>query len=377
MVNANDIVWLSFSLVAYTYFGYPFLIWLLSRTRSDIQVSPAEIHQWPDVTIIIPVFNERSRISGKIANLDRVDYPRDRLQILFVSDGSTDGTAEEIAGYAHVELVAYGERKGKPHALNMAVARAAGRILVFSDARQDIESSSVKYLVTYLQREGIGAVSGELVHTEPGTHQAASIGLYWRYEKFIRKAESRFYSTLGVTGALYAIHRKDYMDLKEDTLLDDFEVPVHILRHGRRSILAPQAVVYDVLQQDSAGEHKRKVRTLTGNYQSFARNPWLFSPFANPAFFQFVSHKVLRLVVPYALCALLVSSAMADGDFYRIFFYAQVLFYVSALTPMLIPALKSRRLLSFMSVFVSMNWSAVSALLKYVTSNQSAKWEKT
>lgn len=363
--------------VAYTYVGYPLGVWALSRFRSQTQVDPGAPVDWPELTVVVAVHNERGRIARKIENLRAVDYPAGKMQILFVSDGSTDGTPSEIERFHGVGLLAYEQRKGKPYALNRALEQVNTPIVVFTDVRQELGPDAIRRLVARLWDPQVGAVSGELVHRDPRTHAAAHIGLYWRYEKWIRKSESRLASTVGATGALYAIRRRDWEPLPEDALLDDFEVPMRIVRRGHRVLFEAGAHVYDELQQDTVGERKRKVRTLTGNFQAFARLPWLFVPWHNPLWIQFLSHKVFRLVVPYALIVAAVASAVGDGPWMRGAAAAQALFYIASAGGLLVPALRRQRLISFAVVFVELNWAAVVALRNFLLQRVDPRWEKT
>lgn len=370
------VFWLSLLFVGYTYAGYPVLVWMLSRLRREPR-SDVEPDPWPTVCVVVAVHNEQDRVRAKIQNLRRLDYPVDRIRILFVSDGSTDGTERRLRAEPGVEVLAYAVRRGKPHALNMGVEAAGSEVIVFTDVRQQLEPDAVKHLVRRLWQPGIGAVSGELVHRDPQTQTAAHIGLYWRYEKWIRRGESRLASNLGVTGALYAIRREDYTPLPEDTLLDDFEVPIAILRRGKRVVFESRAIISDDLQPNVAGERRRKIRTLTGNFQSFSRNPWLFSPVHNPVFVQFLSHKVFRLLVPYALIALFVSSLLLDGHAYRLAAGLQAAGYAACGLGLLWPRLRRRRLISFLLVFLELNWAAVLAMRNFITGRINVRWEKT
>ncbi|MDI1446965.1 glycosyltransferase family 2 protein [Polyangium sp. 6x1] len=369
--------WLSFVFVAYTYVGYPVGIWILSRLRRDEPVDPAVVAEWPAVTVVIAVHDEAARLAAKLENLRALDYPRDRLRFLFVSDGSTDGTDALLAREPDVTFVRYPERRGKAYALNVAMAHVETPVVVFADVRQRIERPAVRHLVARLMQPGVGAVSGELLHVDPRTLTAAHIGLYWRYEKWIRKAESRFASTVGVTGALYVMRREDYTPLEPGTLLDDFEQPMHLARRGRRVVFEPRAVMYDELEQNMAGERKRKIRTLTGNFQSFARHRWLFLPWQNPLWVQFVSHKWFRLLVPYALGVMYTSSVLSSGTLYRAAATLQGAFYALSFAGAAIPMLRRSRLVSFAEVFVELNRASVLALGNYLDGRIDARWEKT
>lgn len=372
--------WAALLFVAYTYAGYPLAIQWLARWR------PAREHpwnpgddesRWPELTVVIAAHNEQDRVLAKVENLRALDYPAGRKHILFVSDGSTDLTNERLAAQPDVTLVVCPQRRGKPHALNEALQRVQTPVVVFADVRQMIDAQALRHLVRRLMQPGIGAVSGELVHVQPGTRTAANIGLYWRYEKWIRKAEARFASTVGATGALYAMRREHYTPLADDTILDDFEQPMLVARQGLRVVFESNAVMTDELQAEMAGERKRKIRTLTGNFQSFARHPWMFSPVANPLCLQFLSHKVFRLLVPYALALLLVTPLFCEGTFFRLFLAAQLLFYAAAWWGSHSTTARRSRLVAFAGVFVEMNWAAVLAMRTWLAGGVNARWEKT
>lgn len=367
--------WLSAAVIVYTYFGYPILIWLLSRKQPTPVIQ--EPTEWPSITLLTPVFNDLEKARKKIENLTALDYPKDKVTIMMVSDGSTDGCDEELSKDPRIKFIAYADRQGKPTALNTGVKQIESEIIVFTDVRQQVKEDAVKKLVTRLLEPGTGAVSGELVLLDPETNTGAHVSLYWQYEKFIRKAESKVASVAGVTGALYAIYTKDYTPLAPDTLLDDFEVPLEIIRQRKRCIMEPGAIIYDYPQNDTAGEKIRKVRTLTGNFQSFFRHPWVFSPAKNPIWLQFISHKFLRLVVPYFLLLTLISSALIPHAFYQLAFWGQVLFYALALGSNVLPALKNNRIASLANVFTELNWAAVLALKNYLSQEVNVKWDKT
>jgi poly-beta-1,6-N-acetyl-D-glucosamine synthase len=375
---------LSLVFVAYTYFGYPLLIWLLAKTKPEVQAVPETPADWPAVTVIMSVYNEADRIEAKLKNLRELDYPSDKLFVVVINDGSDDHSAQVLAQYDYVHCIAHVNRQGKPPSLNDGVSAATTPLIAMMDVRQTVAPDALKKLVTVLlspQNHGraIGAVSGELVHIEPGSQTAASIGLYWRYEKMIRKSESRWDSTVGTTGACYLLRKEDFMPLPADTLLDDFVIPMHISRRGKRVLLHDGVPVYDELQKEVSGERKRKIRTLSGNFQAFFRYPWMFVPGANRLWFELLSHKVFRLLVPYALIAMLVSSFLLRNShwFFMLCLTGQLIFYlVGALGPK-VSVLKQNKLVSVSGVFVELNWAAVQGFWRYCTSSSDSKWEKT
>jgi biofilm PGA synthesis N-glycosyltransferase PgaC len=328
------IFWLSLSFVVYVYLGYPAVLAMLRRIKSR----PVKKHYWePQVSIVIAAYNERQTIENKLRNCLALDYPKRKLQIIVSLDGPTDGSEFVVWQYAArgVELVHSKEHYGKASALNRAVRRARGEIIIFADVRQTFAESAIRELVANFADQTVGAVSGELLlmsRAEDGTEGEASsdVGLYWRYEKAIRSMESGFHSVPGATGAIYAIRRDLYRDIPEDTLLDDVLIPLQIVLDGKRAVFDPEAKAYDTVACCPLAEYGRKVRTLTGNYQLLVQAPELLSPLKNPIFFQLVSHKLGRLLVPYALIALMVSNAFMLHGIYAVMFSLQIGWYLCA-----------------------------------------------
>ena len=370
------IFWSTASLVAYTYIGYPLLVAALSLLRKPILPPALSDAELPDVTVLMAAHNEARQLPGKIANLLAQDFPADRLRILIVSDGSTDGTERLLGEQRNVRVLASAQRKGKAHALNLGMAAITTDIVVFCDVRQQLAALALRHLVSDLMDRRVGAVSGELMHRSESTAAGGSIGLYWRYEKFIRKAESRLHSPPGATGALFAMRRRDWKPLRPGTILDDFETPMQIVREGGRVLLDPRAMAWDDLQADTRGERRRKIRTLGGNYQSFAMNPWLFLPWRNPIWWQFMSHKVLRLLAPYALLGCFVTSLLGRGPMLGLAAWLQGAFYAAALLGYVAPGARRNRVVSFAQVFCDMNFAAVIALVRFVGGTLDARWEK-
>ena len=292
------IFWIAFSFILYTYLLYPIIILTLSRVRKrPVRLEPVG-DTLPAVTMIIVVYNEEDHVEEKIRNCLELDYPRDLLTICFVSDGSTDLTNEILRRHDEVVLIEDSKNRGKPHQLNRAAAYSKDPILAFSDVRQIYEPNAIRTLVRNFSDPEVGAVSGELTFRRALDHTEQSIGLYWRYEKALRKAESAVDSTLGVTGAIYAIRRELFAPIPTDTILDDIEIPLHAFEMGYRVIFEPEAKAYDTAPSRIDIEFRRKVRTLTGNFQLFRRNMWLFNPAKNRILIQAVSHKLFRLIVP-------------------------------------------------------------------------------
>ena len=326
----ETIFWLSFLFVVYVYAGYPLLLTVLRR----LSHRPVKKQYFqPPVTIIIAAYNERQTIEKKLRNCLSLDYPKSKLQIIASLDGPTDGTEFAVWQYATrgVELVHSKEHRGKSSALNRAMRRATGEIVVFADVRQTFDRSAINELVANFADETVGAASGELLLMDEANEEATTdVGLYWRYEKAIRASESDIHSVPGATGAIYAIRRNLFQELPEDTLLDDAAIPLRVVLGGKRAVLDPEAKAYDTVACCPLAEYGRKVRTLAGNYQLLARMPELLSPWRNPIFFQFLSHKLGRLLVPYALVVLLVTNLFILHGVYALAFSLQIAWYVCA-----------------------------------------------
>ncbi len=415
--------WLLCACVAYVYVGYPLLLrmWgqLWPRRIAHTGAGPE-----PTVSFVIAGRNEGRRIAARVSNITQLDYPADKRQVVIVDDGSTDDTRDVLRRLKrNVEAIQV-RAGGKARALNAGVAAATNDILVFADMRQGFAPDALKALVAPFADPTVGAVSGELVLN--GEHRdrraderrarlerremtdrrlrrrlAASqrkgsrrwtlrrdllestvvdgVGMYWRYEKQIRRDESACGSIVGATGAIYAMRRSLWEPLPPDTILDDVLTPMRCVMKGYRVVFEERACAFDRTAADANAEGRRKLRTLAGNYQLLWLEPRLLLPWSNPAWIQFVSHKMGRLLVPYALPMLLVLSMMlATRSFiYTAAFAAQCVFYGLAAYGALLEhtpkggvrsaAPPINRLARVALMFLVMNGSAVAGLVALLT----------
>jgi cellulose synthase/poly-beta-1,6-N-acetylglucosamine synthase-like glycosyltransferase len=322
--------WSAVIVTVYVYLGYPTLLAAWAR------LAPKPVHSspvTPRVSIVIAARNEAAALRRRLDNLLESDYPRDRMQIIVVSDGSTDETVEVLRGYrGRVDAVVL-PPSGKASAINAGVAAARHEILVFADARQTFAPGALRALVGPLADPAIGGVSGELIlDCESGDGDSTigeGVGAYWRYEKWLRRQESLIGSTLGSTGAIHALRRDLWQPLPDETILDDVLAPMQVVLSGARVVFEGSAIAYDRVAPAAATEFKRKTRTLAGNYQLIKLQPRLLIPFLNPVWLQFVSHKLGRLIVPYALVVMFATSAALAIHhlLYGAAFAAQVVFY--------------------------------------------------
>jgi poly-beta-1,6-N-acetyl-D-glucosamine synthase len=363
--------WISITSIVYTYMGYPAIVWLLARlSRRRVTKAPVT----PRVSVVIACHNEEKNIEGRIENILALDYPEELLEVIVVSDGSTDLTVEAArrAVSSRARVFSYRDRMGKATALNIGVEIASGEIVVFADARQRFDRLALREIVANFNDDKVGAVSGELIlNGHAGAGVGEGVGLYWRYEKWIRKNESRCSSVIGATGAIYAIRREMWQPLPPMTILDDVYTPMRIALAGRRVIFEEKALAYDETSETASREFSRKVRTLTGNYQLCQLMPRLLFP-TSSLIFQFHSHKLMRLLVPIFFLLLLAANLAIVAEPTRSLFYeatlvAQLAFYCSVLAGgYLLRKNRKARLLNFAYVFSVMNAAALVSLFYFV-----------
>jgi hypothetical protein len=361
-------------LLAYTYFGYPLLLGLLARL---FPWRPRPDATWePTVSMCVAAYNAAAYIEAKLQSLVGQNYPADKLEILVYSDGSSDGTESIVAAWAQrdprIHLIRGETRQGKPTALNRMREQATGEVLVITDARQPVDAGALRALLSLLAAPEVGCVTGNLVLD--GTEGS---GVYWRYENWIRKQESRLGSVVGMTGPLSALRRCDLGPLPVDLVLDDLWIPMQLRLRGARVLLAEDAIARDRAFSDER-EFGRKARTLAGNYQLFWHLPGLLLPFVNPSWFETVSHKITRLLCPWAMLVLLLACTAGAAGLtseglpsaaLRWLLLAQIVSYVMAGLGAL-----AGRMGVLARTFVVLNAAAVVGLWRFATGRQKITW---
>jgi len=374
--------WILLSLIIYCYFGYPILISLVGKcTQRQTQHGTNE----PTVSIVLSIWNEEDVIKKKIENLLSLDYPLEKVEILIGSDGSTDRTEDIIKQFSdfRIQLFDSSQRRGKMTTINQLVQKAKNEIIVFTDARQMFEGDALKMLVSNFSDPKIGCVSGELIFSKKEGGTAQGINLYWNYEKWIRHNESDVYSMLGATGAIYAIRRKLFTNIPAGIVLDDMFVPIKIIQKGFRAIFDPSAKATDEVSDSPREEHRRKARTLFGNYQIFWIFREMFNPFKSPIALQLFSHKLLRVLIPFFMVALFfINWGLFNVSFFAILFYLQIAFYGMAVIGGLARHSKYG-ILKIISktcyvpyVFCLLNFSALAGFFRFTFARQDIMWEK-
>jgi len=364
--------WSSLALIFLAYAGYPIYLYVRARFWSRL-VHRASI--LPAVSVVVAVHNEEKYLPAKLRNLAGLDYPADRLQVIVVSDGSTDGTNSILERWqdSTSRTAIFANHGGKAVAINRGLAAAQGEIVVFTDSRQTIAADALRQLSANFADPSVGCVSGELmIGQDQATPSTEGLGLYWRLEKKIRYWEGLAGSMVGATGALYAVRRELIMLLPPGTILDDVYIPLHVALQGRRVVFEPQARAFDPFTPDPKQEFRRKLRTLFGNYQLLQLAPWILTR-PNPLRFQFFWHKLSRLFVPFALVATLISAFVLRTGVYELVLVLQLVFYGLAALGLLHMKFGVLTRLSAISIgFLVLNTAAAVAFLYFITGRKAA-----
>ena len=372
----TTLFWLCLAIVVYTYVGYGLILYLLVFIkRLAIKAKPlADITDdcLPEVTLMVCAYNEEDIISEKMSNIHSLDYPADRLHLVWVTDGSTDNTNSIISAYPDVKIVFSPERRGKSAALKHGIKEVSTEIVMMTDANTMLNPGAVREIVRLMQNPKVGCVSGEKkVKAKSDSDKAAQgEGLYWKYESTLKRLDSELYSAMGAAGELCVIRRQLMTDIPDDTLLDDFVISMEIVRMGYKIAYTSKAFAMEYGSADLHEESKRKRRIAAGGLQSSWRLRSLMNPLRHPVVaFQFVSHRVLRwTITPVCLFALIPLNTIlvlsGEGIIYTIIWILQILFYASALAGMKIS-----------KYFVFMNLNVFRGMA-YLINNTSGTWEK-
>ncbi len=366
--------WISCGLLCYTFFGYGLLIRAFARWRPQTSPSPDSTAPQPPVCIVLIAYNEETPIVERLRNLFAAQYPPEKLHVLLVSDGSTDATVAQAQTLreARLEIIEQPQRAGKAAGLNLALARCTAEIVVFTDARQRFDPEAIARLAAHFADPAIGAVSGELEIASAASVTGSGVDAYWRYERSLRAAESRYDSCIGCTGAIYALRRSLFVPIPADTLLDDVVIPLQAAVQGARVIHDSTALAFDPRPLEPDAELRRKQRTLAGGFQMAFRYPQWLAPGKNRLWWQLLSHKYLRLLGPFFLASALLANLVLRGSFfYDLSLAAQVALYLFAALGF---AGWRTRLGTLASGFVFLNAMTVMGLVYYSTRHAQRGW---
>lgn len=376
----------SFFVLFYNYIGYGILLWALVKIKRRLQkAKPPAAPYEPEVTLIVAAYNEETVIEEKIVNTLALDYPEEKLRLLFITDGSSDNTPAIISRYPRIQLLHAAARTGKTAALNRAMQHVETPYVIFCDANTLLNAAAVRNIVQHYADEGTGGVAGEkkVISSGGSAGAAATEGIYWKYESFLKKLDAELYSVVGAAGELFSVRTALFQPVEEAVILDDFIISLRINIKGYRIAYAPDAYAMEAPSDSIKEEHKRKIRISAGGFQSIVMLRALLNVFRFPVVsFQYISHRVLRWTLsPLSLLILLLSNitlAIYEGGwFFNTCLAIQVLGYLAALTGYKLAERNIRISLFYIPFyFLFMNIAVYQGFYRYLTNNQSAAWEK-
>ena len=391
MLTLKILFWLLIFIVFYAYVGYGILLYILIKIKRIAGISDSGSitpDYEPDVTLFIAAYNEKAFVAEKIKNSRELDYPAEKLHMVWVTDGSDDGTPEELKKYEGVTVHHLPQRNGKIGAMNRGMKFVTTPVVVFCDANTLLGRESIRRIVSLFSNPKVGCVSGEkrIFSKEKDAAAGAGEGLYWKYESTLKKWDAELYSVVGAAGELFAIRTELYREVERDTILDDFIISLRVAQEGYTIQYDPEAYAIETASANVKEELKRKIRISAGGIQSVVRLRSLLNVFKYGTLsFQYISHRVLRwTLAPLALLLLIVSGlilALAEGivglGLYSVLFWLQILFYVSALLGWYLENHSIRIKLLFVPYyFFIMNLSVFLGFKRYIKGSQSVNWER-
>jgi len=387
MLTIKVVFWISLGIIFYTYIGYGLIISLVNCiNRLFRHDEPIEMEYFePTVTLVVAAYNEEDCIHQKIENCLELDYPDEKLDIIFITDGSTDSSYNIISKYSRVRLLHLPERRGKSAALNRAMRYVDTTLVIFCDANTILGRDSIKMIVKHYSDPRIGGVSGEKRVLKQSDNDPAGEGegFYWKYESWLKRMDSGFYSVVGAAGELFSLRTSLYSPIDDSVILDDFVISMNVALLGYRVVYEPLAYASEMPSENIREEQKRKVRISAGGFQAMVLLKEVFNIFKFPILgFQFISHRVLRwTIAPICLLLIFVLSGIvsleANDFWFSIFFLGQILFYVFAWLGHFFS--KKRRMVKVFYIpyyFVFMNIAVVLGFWRFYRGAQSVLWEK-
>ena len=391
MVALKTAFWICAFLVFYTYLGYGMLLWLLVRLKrivrgkAERRALPTDDTELPEVTFMVCAYNEQDVVDMKMKDIHQLDYPKDKLHIIWVTDGSSDNTNEYLKAYPDVEIIFTPERKGKTAALNHGLSMVKSPITIMTDANTMVNTGAIREIVRLMYDPKVACVAGEKRVMARHEEQAAAEGegLYWKYESTLKRMDSELYSAMGAAGELNAIRTTLYEPMPENALLDDFVMSMEMVDKGYKIAYTSDAYAMEYGSADLQEESKRKRRIAAGGLQSCWWLRKMMNPFRKPVVaFQFVSHRVLRWsITPFALMALIPINValvmMKAGTIYTAIWILQIVFYLSALCGYLLEQKGHRsKLLYIPYYFLFMNMNVFAGIPYLYKHRGGGTWEK-
>ena len=390
MLTLKILFWATLLIVFYTYIGYGILLYIIIRLKRLFAGKPCEAvppkdEELPTMTLMICAYNEEDVVKEKMENTLALDYPKDKLRIMWVTDGSNDRTNELLAAYPEVDIVFSPERRGKTAALKHGLTELNTRYVAFTDANTMINAGALREIARLFCDPTVGCISGEkrVAARKAGEMAAEGEGLYWRYESTLKRWDSELYSAMGAAGELYAIDPKLCREVPDEALLDDFMLSMYVVQAGKRIAYTAEAYAMEYGSANIYEESKRKRRIAAGGLQSIWWLRSMLNPFKQPLVtFQYVSHRVLRWsITPIAMVLLLLVNialvAMGAGTFYTVILILQALFYLMALAGWLFNRYGYKNKLLYTAYyFVFMNFNVFRGMAYLCSHGKSGAWEK-
>ena len=376
--------WLLIGLVFYTYIGYGILLFVLIKIKGKKGSPKSDPTFEPEVTLVVPAYNEEDFIRTKVQNSLELDYPKEKFKILFITDGSSDGTVDILTSMEGVEVTHEDRRAGKSAAENRAMQFVKSPIVVFCDANTLLNKECIRKLVQHYADSEVGAVSGEkrVMTKESDVASAAGEGLYWKYESALKKWDSQLKTVVGAAGELISFRTSLVQELEEDTILDDFIQSLRICEQGYRVIYEPEAYAVETASANTTEELKRKVRIAAGGWQGMSRLMSLLNPFKHPVLtFQYISHRVLRWSLSaFALPFIFWINTVLKSEHpvYYWLMWAQIAFYSMAALGWILENRSIRLKILFVPYyFCMMNYAVFAGFLRWLRGSQKSAWERS
>ncbi len=382
--------WILLFIIIYAYLGYTLILLIIVFFKKLLTNKKLPVHDSyePEVTLLVAAYNEKDCIENKIRNSLELNYPKDKLKLVWVTDGSDDGTPQKLRHYKDVTVLHEEVRKGKINAMNRAVRYIKTPIIIFSDANTNLNRNSVREITNIFRDKSVGCVAGEkrIITLKKEKAVGAGEGIYWQYESVIKSLESQLNSVMGAAGELFAIRTELYEDVKEDTILDDFTISLEIAKKGYKIKYAPDAFASESGSLSIKEELKRKFRIASGGLQTLFRMTEILNVFKYGMLsFQYFSHKVLRwTLVPFSFILILLLNLIivltqdVNPDLYLYFLYVQLFFYLLILIGAILSNMKIRMKILFVPYYMFiMNYAMINGIFRYISGGQSVKWEKS
>lgn len=383
------IFWVFFIAVFYTYAGYAIILFLLTlfKKKEKSSVAKKEDKEWPEVCLFITAYNEKPILADKITNCFSLDYPKDKLKIVFVTDGSDDGSYEYLKNISGINVYHEPERNGKINAMNRGMTLITSPIVIFTDANTNLNKESIRIIASEFFDPQIGCIAGrkKVISTDNSRASEAGEGLYWKYESWIKTKDSEFNMPIGAVGELFAIRSELFVPVAKDTILDDFIISFNILDKGYKLKYVPDAIASETASLNVSEELKRKVRIAAGGIQTAIRLKKFLNPLRYPKLsFQFFSHKITRWTyTPWLLFSLLPLNLLiiilnSDPQYlFTVIFILQSLIYFAAILGWIFEKINIHLSPFFIPYyFIAINIATIRGQIRYFSGKQKPAWER-